>query len=266
MERPRPQAEYLLEGVDDMAAAAAAGGEREFESVRVAIKCCTRRRTATRFDRWLAFALRGFEHHGRGAVIQVFTSITGVLRGSPMEYQYVPAEDMMELGYRGPGAGEAFANYDPEEEFLLATFYVQNYRRGSTDLSRQLREVCKAVAPHLTTPFEKVVSRVSIGNLVVIDAAFRDAVASLPGAPDDVPASVPDPNPDFDRWGTGPGTACDGCGSADRIRLKACGRCGDAKYCGAECQRDDWPRHKTECGTCKRLRDDTLREMANPDS
>lgn len=32
-----------------------------------------------------------------------------------------------------------------------------------------------------------------------------------------------------------------------------CGRCGVARYCGAACQRSDWPTHKKECREMSRL-------------
>ena len=31
-------------------------------------------------------------------------------------------------------------------------------------------------------------------------------------------------------------------------KLMKCGRCGNVWYCGAECQKDDWKRHKLFCG------------------
>eukprot|EP00877_Chromochloris_zofingiensis_P012924 jgi/Chrzof1/7886/Cz02g40010.t1 len=41
-------------------------------------------------------------------------------------------------------------------------------------------------------------------------------------------------------------TACAACGQA-ADELKRCSRCKGIWYCGRDCQRMDWPRHKTEC-------------------
>ena len=35
------------------------------------------------------------------------------------------------------------------------------------------------------------------------------------------------------------------CGNPEARRR--CGECGVPHYCGVECQRKDWPRHKKEC-------------------
>ena len=49
---------------------------------------------------------------------------------------------------------------------------------------------------------------------------------------------------------TPPGVAltklCHGCGPL-KFGVLHCGRCGDAHYCSAACQRADWPRHRAEC-------------------
>ncbi|KAK7455847.1 hypothetical protein VKT23_010884 [Stygiomarasmius scandens] len=39
---------------------------------------------------------------------------------------------------------------------------------------------------------------------------------------------------------------CDGCGKED-VALKNCGRCQVARYCSAECQKKQWPTHKSKC-------------------
>lgn len=49
------------------------------------------------------------------------------------------------------------------------------------------------------------------------------------------------------------GTVCFACGKtaaeAAPQDLKRCSKCKQARYCGANCQRKDWPRHKPrECG------------------
>lgn len=41
---------------------------------------------------------------------------------------------------------------------------------------------------------------------------------------------------------------CDACGRTDKP-LKACARCGDARYCGQECQKQAWKLHKVVCIT-----------------
>lgn len=47
--------------------------------------------------------------------------------------------------------------------------------------------------------------------------------------------------------------ACDQCGKSreDGVQLQMCSGCGTAKggavYCGRECQRRHWPKHKAEC-------------------
>eukprot|EP00798_Chlamydomonas_sp_ICE-L_P011006 gene11006-18970_t len=54
---------------------------------------------------------------------------------------------------------------------------------------------------------------------------------------------------------TAPGSAkkrentCDECGLVEGgdKKLKWCQRCHSASYCGAECQKADWPRHKPMC-------------------
>ena len=58
-------------------------------------------------------------------------------------------------------------------------------------------------------------------------AAAAAAAASAPSAPDIV------------------ATACAACGAANAA-LK-CGGCLGARYCGADCQKRDWPAHKAAC-------------------
>jgi hypothetical protein len=41
--------------------------------------------------------------------------------------------------------------------------------------------------------------------------------------------------------------ACDGCHLAGAATMQYCGRCKNAAYCNAECQRNDWKRHKVDC-------------------
>jgi hypothetical protein len=41
--------------------------------------------------------------------------------------------------------------------------------------------------------------------------------------------------------------ACDGCHCAGAATMQYCGRCKNAAYCNAECQRSDWTRHKVDC-------------------
>jgi hypothetical protein len=41
--------------------------------------------------------------------------------------------------------------------------------------------------------------------------------------------------------------ACDCCHQAGAATMQYCGRCRNAAYCNAECQRSDWKRHKNEC-------------------
>ena len=42
--------------------------------------------------------------------------------------------------------------------------------------------------------------------------------------------------------------ACDRCYHAGAATMQYCGRCRNAAYCNAECQRSDWKRHKVDCG------------------
>ncbi|KAK1980785.1 hypothetical protein LZ30DRAFT_594148 [Colletotrichum cereale] len=47
---------------------------------------------------------------------------------------------------------------------------------------------------------------------------------------------------------------CAGCGKgegADGGALKSCTACGVARYCGKECQKDDWKTHKNDCKVLK---------------
>ena len=41
--------------------------------------------------------------------------------------------------------------------------------------------------------------------------------------------------------------ACDCCHHAGAATMQYCGRCRNAAYCNAECQRGDWERHKVNC-------------------
>jgi hypothetical protein len=41
--------------------------------------------------------------------------------------------------------------------------------------------------------------------------------------------------------------ACDGCRHAGAATMQYCGQCKNAAYCNAECQRNDWKRHKVDC-------------------
>ncbi len=41
--------------------------------------------------------------------------------------------------------------------------------------------------------------------------------------------------------------ACENCGTTDAPKLMLCGRCRNARFCGAECQRAAWPAHKAAC-------------------
>ena len=41
--------------------------------------------------------------------------------------------------------------------------------------------------------------------------------------------------------------ACDCCHHAGAATMQYCGRCKNAAYCNAECQRSDWTRHKVDC-------------------
>ena len=43
--------------------------------------------------------------------------------------------------------------------------------------------------------------------------------------------------------------ACDCCRHAGAATMQYCGRCKNAAYCNAECQRSDWARHKVYCST-----------------
>lgn len=45
---------------------------------------------------------------------------------------------------------------------------------------------------------------------------------------------------------------CDTCKKrSPYTRMKKCSRCRNATYCSVECQKADWDRHKTECGTTR---------------
>lgn len=41
--------------------------------------------------------------------------------------------------------------------------------------------------------------------------------------------------------------SCIGCRKSDKHKLKKCGKCLMARYCGTECQHQDWAEHKLEC-------------------
>jgi hypothetical protein len=62
-----------------------------------------------------------------------------------------------------------------------------------------------------------------------------------------------------DPWGgaaAGRGARCVRCGvkggAAPGSRLRKCGACGRARYCGAACAKADWPSHKPACAVLKR--------------
>lgn len=59
-----------------------------------------------------------------------------------------------------------------------------------------------------------------------------------------------------DPWGApddGVGARCARCGKkASSGRLRKCGSCRRARYCGAECSAADWPAHKPACAVLKR--------------
>lgn len=47
-----------------------------------------------------------------------------------------------------------------------------------------------------------------------------------------------------------PATSCFHCGKSkelDGIKLVICSRCKRARYCGPECQKASWPKHKPGC-------------------
>jgi hypothetical protein len=41
--------------------------------------------------------------------------------------------------------------------------------------------------------------------------------------------------------------SCIGCRKLDKHKLKKCGKCLMARYCGTECQHQDWTEHQLEC-------------------
>jgi hypothetical protein len=41
--------------------------------------------------------------------------------------------------------------------------------------------------------------------------------------------------------------SCIGCRKSDKHKLKKCGKCLMARYCGTECQHQDWTEHQLEC-------------------
>jgi hypothetical protein len=48
--------------------------------------------------------------------------------------------------------------------------------------------------------------------------------------------------------------ACDCCHLAGAVTMQYCGRCRNAAYCNAECQRSDWLRHKVICSQMNSVR------------
>jgi hypothetical protein len=42
-------------------------------------------------------------------------------------------------------------------------------------------------------------------------------------------------------------SCCDECGADGGVSLKVCKSCTVARYCDADCQRNHWTKHKTEC-------------------
>ena len=48
--------------------------------------------------------------------------------------------------------------------------------------------------------------------------------------------------------------ACDGCHHAGAATMQYCGNCKNAAYCNAECQRNDWNRHKVVCSNMNAVR------------
>lgn len=44
-----------------------------------------------------------------------------------------------------------------------------------------------------------------------------------------------------------PPRACENCGTTEAPKLMLCGRCRNARFCGAECMRAAWPAHKAAC-------------------
>lgn len=61
-------------------------------------------------------------------------------------------------------------------------------------------------------------------------------VDNVPTCATSVPANFVSPCP----------VSCLTCGARVKTR-KVCSRCAMARYCGPQCQRDDWKRHKLEC-------------------
>jgi hypothetical protein len=48
-----------------------------------------------------------------------------------------------------------------------------------------------------------------------------------------------------------PRRKCHNCGKVhevDGVRLKKCAKCFAVEYCSVECQREDWKKHRSECG------------------
>ncbi len=48
--------------------------------------------------------------------------------------------------------------------------------------------------------------------------------------------------------------ACDYCHLAGTASMQYCGSCRKAAYCNATCQRNDWYRHKVDCGDLNTIR------------
>jgi len=58
---------------------------------------------------------------------------------------------------------------------------------------------------------------------------------------------------------------CDECGEEGGVSLKVCKACMHARYCGAECQKNHWPKHKKDCKRrAAELRDQALFKYPPP--
>lgn len=56
---------------------------------------------------------------------------------------------------------------------------------------------------------------------------------------------------------------CSYCETNERAKMKTCARCRVARYCSADCQRADWPRHKPGCTAPGTREPDFTRAPAN---